>query len=162
MNLTQKTEQLKTISSELSKYLSPQVYESIFSGERSASIESQRKKLTVFFSDIVGFTSTTERMETEDISSLLNSYLNAMANIAIKYGGTIDKFVGDAIMVFFGDPTSKGVKEDALSCVSMALEILDALTDLQKDWYYKGITTPFRIRVGINTGYCTVPAMAGS
>lgn len=156
LEIKQKTEELTFLSTELSKYLSPQVYESIFSGERRASIESQRKKLTVFFSDIVGFTSTTERMEAEDISHLLNSYLDGMAKIAIKYGGTIDKFVGDAIMVFFGDPTSKGVKEDALACVSMALEMLDALKDLQKDWYHKGVTTPFKIRVGINTGFCTV------
>jgi len=156
LNLKEKTEQLTTLSSELSKYLSPQIYESIFSGKHRASIGSQRKKLTVFFSDIINFTSTTERMEAEDISDLLNSYLNGMANIAIKYEGTIDKFVGDAIMIFFGDPTSRGLKEDALSCVSMALEMLDALNDLQKDWEYKGVTTPFKIRIGINTGYCTV------
>ncbi len=156
LSLKDKTEKLSALSSELSKYLSPQIYNSIFSGERSASIESQRKKLSIFFSDIVSFTSITERMEAEDISGLLNEYLNAMANIAIKYGGTIDKFVGDAVMVFFGDPSSRGVKDDALACVSMALEMMDALKDLQKDWYLKGVTDLFKIRVGINTGFCTV------
>jgi adenylate cyclase len=132
------------------------VYESIFSGNRHARIESQRKKLTVFFSDIVSFTATTDRMEPEDISSLLNNYLEEMSKIAIKYDGTIDKFVGDAVMVFFGDPFSKGVQEDALASVSMALEMIDTLTKLQQNWYDRGISSPFRIRVGINTGYCTV------
>jgi predicted transcriptional regulator len=79
-----------------------------------------------------------------------------MSNIAIKHGGTIDKFVGDAVMVFFGDPTSKGIREDAMACVSMALEMIDTLKKLQKDWDRKGVITPFRIRAGINTGYCTV------
>jgi class 3 adenylate cyclase len=156
LKLREKTEQLASLSTELSKYLSPQVYESIFSGKRHARIESQRKKLTVFFSDIVGFTETTERMEAEDISNLLNRYLDEMASIAIRHGGTIDKFVGDAIMVFFGDPQSKGIKEDALACVSMALEMMESLKELQKDWYLKGVLRPFRIRAGINTGYCTV------
>jgi len=156
LNLKMKTKQLATLSSELSKYLSPQVYESIFSGERRATIESQRKKLTIFFSDIVGFTETTEKMEPEDLSRLLNIYIEEMSEIAIKHGGTIDKFVGDTIMVFFGDPVSKGIKEDALACVSMALEMIDRLKILQKDWYLKGITSPFKIRAGINTGYCTV------
>jgi len=156
LNLKEKTEQLADLSSKLSKYLSPQVYESIFSGKLDAKLESQRKKLTIFFSDIVGFTKTTERMEPEDISNLLNVYLDEMSNVAIKHGGTIDKFVGDAIMVFFGDPTSKGVKGDALACVSMALEMIDRLNILQQEWHYKGISSPFKIRAGINTGYCTV------
>lgn len=156
LSIKKKNEQMGRLTSELSKYLSPQVCESILSGERRAEIESQRKKLTIFFSDIVAFTATTEKMEPEDLSKLLNIYLEEMSEIAIKHGGTIDKFVGDAIMVFFGDPVSKGIKEDALACVSMALEMIDRLKTLQKDWYLKGVTSPFRIRAGINTGYCTV------
>jgi len=156
LELKTKTEQFMDLSRKLSKYLSPQIYESLFSGRHEARIESRRKKLTVFFSDIVGFTETTEKMEAEDITSLLNTYLDEMSRIAFKHGGTVDKFVGDAIMVFFGDPTSRGSGQDALSCVSMALEMIDTLKALQKDWYSKGVETPFRIRVGINTGYCTV------
>ena len=156
LSLKEKTEQLEDLSGKLSRYLSPVVYESIFSGKSDAMIESQRKKITVFFSDIVGFTEITERMEPEDMSSLLNAYLDEMTNIAIKYGGTIDKFVGDAVMVFFGDPVSRGIKEDAMACVSMAIEMIEVLKGLQKDWHLKGVIRPFRIRVGINTGFCTV------
>ncbi len=156
IKLKERTEQLSALSEKLSKYLSPQVYASIFSGERDVRIESSRKKLTVFFSDIVNFTSTTERMEPEDLSVLLNEYFDRMATVAIKHGGTLDKYMGDAIMVFFGDPQTLGVKEDALACVSMAMEMIEALKSLQKEWQQKGVMMPFRIRVGINTGFCTV------
>ncbi len=156
VSLKEKTEKLCELSDKLSRYLSPQIYESIFSGERDVKIEAQRKKLTIFFSDIVNFTSTTERMEPEDLTHLLNVYFERMASIAIKYQGTIDKFVGDAIMVFFGDPRSRGVAEDALACVSMSLEMIENLKALQVEWYQKGVMMPFRIRAGINTGYCTV------
>lgn len=154
--LKEKNEQLAQLSQSLSRYLSPQVYELIFSGQRDVKIESQRKKLTVFFSDIANFTSTAESMEPEDLTTVLNTYLDEMAEIAIKYGGTIDKFVGDAVMVFFGDPKTKGVQEDALSCVSMAIEMIDKLKSLQTRWQQSGILHPFRVRIGINTGYCTV------
>ncbi len=156
LSLKNKTKQLAALSNKLSKYLSPQVYLSIFRGDQDVKIESKRKKLTIFFSDIVSFTKTTEGMEAEDLSDLLNSYLEEMANIAIKHGGTIDKFIGDAILVFFGDPLSLGLKEDALACVSMALEMRETLKKLQKKWYAYGIQEPFKVRAGITTGYCTV------
>jgi adenylate cyclase len=99
----------------------PQVYKSIFTGDKDVKIESYRKKLTVFFSDIQNFMMTTGSMESEALTSLLDEYLNEMSKIALEHGGTIDKYIGDAIMIFFGDPESKGNKEDALACVNMAL-----------------------------------------
>ena len=154
--LRRKTREMEALSRKLGRYLSPQVYQSIFEGNTQARIGSQRKKLTVFFSDIVGFTTATERMEAEAMSALLNAYLEAMSGIAHRHGGTIDKFMGDAIMVFFGDPASHGEKEDATACVSMALDMREALKDLQKVWFNRGIETPFSVRIGINTGFCTV------
>ena len=80
------------------------------------SVEAKRrgnkfpKKLTLFFSDIVGFTSISDELESEEITSLIN-YLNEMSIIALKYGGTIDKYIGDSIMIFFGDPTTRGQKK---------------------------------------------------
>ena len=90
------------------------------------------------------------------LSILLNSYLNEMSKIALKYGGTIDKFVGDAILIFFGDPETKGDKEDACSCVLMALEMQERMHHLKNLWENQGITNPLEIRIGINTGYCNV------
>jgi len=147
---------IEALASKLSKYLSPQVYESIFSGKKNAIVEASRKKLTVFFSDIKGFTEITDRLEPEVLSSLLNNYLNEMSKIALKYGGTIDKFVGDAILIFFGDPETKGEKEDAIACVSMAIEMRKRMQYLRVQWENQGILNPLEIRIGINTGYCNV------
>ena len=106
--VTEKNRMLESLSSKLSKYLSPQLYKSIFSGEKSVEVASQRKKLTIFFSDIAGFTETTDLLESEELTNLLNQYLREMSAIALEHGATIDKFIGDAIMLFFGDPETRG------------------------------------------------------
>jgi len=151
-----KNEVLKELSTKLSRYLSPQIYQSIFEGKQDVTLTSKRKKLTIFFSDIVGFTETTDTMESEDLSELLNDYLDKMTIIALKHGATIDKYIGDSIMIFFGDPYTKGVQQDALACVNMALEMQDHMEILHQKWKEKGFTKPFQIRMGIHTGYCTV------
>lgn len=140
----------------LSKYLSPQVWESIFFGRKTVKLESQRKKLTLFFSDIKGFTSLSEELEPEALTELLNHYLTEMSCIALEHGGTIDKFAGDSVIVFFGDPGSKGPKEDAIAAVSMALDMRKRMTVLRRQWKARGIEKPLEVRMGINTGYCTV------
>ncbi len=122
--IQQKSEELKSLTQKLAKYLSPQVYNSIFTGERDVRLETHRKKLTVFFSDIVGFTAATDSMEPEDLTFVLNSYLDSMAQTVLKYGGTLDKFIGDAVLVFYGDPETKGVKDDATACIQMAVDKL--------------------------------------
>ncbi len=154
--LESRNKRLQNLSSQLSKYLSPQVYESIFSGTKDASLKTQRKKLTIFFSDIKNFTSTTENMSPEDLGYLLNKYFTEMTTIALTHGATIDKFVGDAMLMFFGDPETLGVKEDAIACVQMAIAMQRRMRDLQNEWRDKGYQNPFEVRVGINTGYCNV------
>ena len=149
-------EQSISLSHKLAKYLSPQVWQSIFTGERDVRLETQRKKLTIFFSDIKGFTELAEEMEPESLTELLNTYFNEMSQIALKYGGTIDKFVGDSIMIFFGDPTSRGPKEDTLACVAMSIEMRKHMKILRQKWQSQGIKTPLQIRIGISTGYSTV------
>jgi PAS domain-containing protein len=106
--LEQKSNALELLSNQLAKYLSPQVYDSIFSGRQEVKVASSRKKLTIFFSDIAGFTETADRMESEELTQLINHYLTEMSQIALDYGATIDKYVGDAILIFFGDPETKG------------------------------------------------------
>ena len=151
-------EQEKTakLAANLSKYLSPQVWESIFSGKRTVKLETRRKKLTVFFSDIRGFTELAEELEAEALTDLLNSYLTEMSRIALQHGGTIDKFIGDCVMVFFGDPKSSGVKQDAEAAVSMAIAMRKHMKVLRQQWRSSGITKPLEIRMGLSTGYCTV------
>jgi PAS domain S-box-containing protein len=155
-DLTEKSAALSALSSKLAKYLAPQVYESIFTGQQDVKIVSKRKKLTVCFSDLVGFTEITDKMESEDLTQLLNHYLTEMSKIALQYGATIDKYVGDAIVMFFGDPTTLGVKEDALACVQMAIAMQQRIGELAQEWSNSGIETPLRCRIGIHTGYCTV------
>jgi class 3 adenylate cyclase len=147
---------LATLSMKISRYLSPQVYKSIFSGQKDVTIHTERKKLTIFFSDIKDFTATTERLQPEQITSLLNEYFTEMSNIALKYGGTIDKFVGDAILIFFGDPESKGEADDAKACLHMAANMQRRLAELNVKWRNEGVEHPFQVRMGINTGYCNV------
>jgi len=154
--VTEKTRALETLSTKLSRYLSPQVYSSIFAGQRSVEIASNRKKLTIFFSDIVDFTGTTDDLESEELTSLLNHYLTEMSKIALEHGATIDKYIGDAVLAFFGDPETRGVKQDAIACVNMAIAMQRRMGELQSEWRDAGLEKPFQVRIGINTGYCTV------
>ena len=152
-----KSEQVAKISNQLAKYLSPQIHEQIFSGKQNAEVKSNRKKLTVFFSDIVGFTSISDELESEEITNLLNFYLNEMSNIALEYGGTIDKYIGDAVMIFFGDPDSLGIEQDARKCVEMAVAMQKKMNELIGYWGKSfGLKNDLQIRIGINTGFCTV------
>jgi class 3 adenylate cyclase len=147
---------LSSLAIKISRYLAPQVYKSIFSGEKDVTIHTERKKLTIFFSDIKDFTATTERLQPEQVTQLLNEYFTEMSNIALAHGGTVDKFVGDAILIFFGDPETKGEAEDAKACVRMAFDMQRRLAELNAKWRNAGIENPFRVRMGINTGFCNV------
>lgn len=95
-------------------------------------------------------------MESEGLTHLLNHYLTEMSQIALAHGATIDKFIGDAILIFFGDPETKGAKEDALACVRMAIEMRDRMQELHLLWRDSRIERPLRCRMGIHTDYCTV------
>ena len=79
-----------------------------------------------------------------------------MAKIALEHGATVDKYVGDAILAFFGDPDTRGVRQDALACVRMAVAMQRRMADLRAEWLDAGLEKPFRLRIGINTGFCTV------
>lgn len=147
---------LKDLSEQLSRYLAPQVYQSLFDGSRHAEIQTQRKRLTVFFSDIKDFTASTAQWQPEEVTLLLNSYFAEMSQIAAEYGATLDKFIGDAIVIFFGDPHSLGPRQDALQCVRMAMAMQKRMQDLQRRWRSMGISKAFEIRIGINSGFCDV------
>ncbi|EMY70640.1 adenylate/guanylate cyclase domain-containing protein [Leptospira vanthielii] len=154
--LLENNTKIQTILDRMRRYLSPQLYEMITGAEVETSISHQRRKLTIFFSDIVGFTTITDSIEPEILSDCLNKYLDVMSSIAIKYGGTIDKFIGDAIMIFFGAPSFDNDKVHALNCVKMAIEMRDSLPSLAEYWKKSGINHNLTCRIGINTGYVTV------
>ncbi|MFY0663344.1 MAG: adenylate cyclase [Natronospirillum sp.] len=154
--ISEQTESYKTISRKLAKYIAPQVWQTIFSGKKDVRLETTRKRLVVFFSDIQGFTELSEQLEPENLTQIINQYFEEMTRITINHGGTIDKFIGDSIMVFFGDPDTQGTQKDAQACVMMALEMRKKMTELRRRWKQQGIDTELNIRMGINTGFCTV------
>ena len=156
LELEQQRSRLEGLSQQLAKYLPPQIHEALFAGKYDTQITTQRKKLTVFFSDIKDFTRTAESLQPESLTEFLNDYFSEMTAIALSHGATIDKYIGDAVMLFFGDPESKGIKEDARACVEMALEMQARMLVLQRRWREQGFDNPFVIRIGINTGYCNV------
>lgn len=155
--LSDKNDTISQLVDKMRRYLPTQLYQRIVGGEASADVGNhQRKYLTVFFSDIVGFTDITDTIEPEALSSLLNSYLNEMAEIVHRWGGVLDKFIGDAVMVFFGDEDDNDPRESARKCVGMALDMQASIGKLRQEWARQGINFPLQMRIGINSGYCTV------
>lgn len=139
----------------LSRYLPPTVWQAINRGD-DKHLQAERKRISVFFSDIKDFSQLAEEIEAEALTELLNHYLTEMSKIVAHYGGTIDKFMGDGMMVLFGDSGSKGVKDDATRCVAMAIAMKKKIKSMQQEWFNQGIKKPLQVRMGINTGYCTV------
>lgn len=154
--ISKKNKQLKSVSTQLAKYIPPQLFDKIMQGEMDYHVGAQKKMLTIFFSDIVSFTEMPDRMESDKLTAILNSYLDAMTKIALSHGGTIDKYIGDALMVFFGDPSTLGAQQDATACALMALEMRDTLSSLRENWEKAGAKEALQIRVGMHTGYCAV------
>jgi adenylate cyclase len=144
-----------TLSNKLARYAPSQIWQSIIRGEQEAKIDNKRKKLTIFFSDIQGFTELSEKLLPDDLAFILNEYFEHMSELARKFGGTVDKFMGDAILIFFGDPDTKGAKEDAIACIDMAIAMRQQMKVLRQRWQnigYDGL----HIRIGVTTGYCHV------
>jgi adenylate cyclase len=150
-------QRMELLQNQMRKYLSPQLYQALLGGTADTSTTIHRRtRLTIYFSDMVGFSDLTDTIEPELLSDVLNSYLTRMSEIALTHGGTIDKFIGDAMMVFFGAPEFLDDVEQARRCVRMALEMRMELERLRQEWRLKGISSALRVRAGINTGYCTI------
>jgi class 3 adenylate cyclase/CHASE3 domain sensor protein len=145
-------DQLEKVNA-LKRYLSPQLADSIVAGDLAVTLASRRKQLTVCFVDVRGFSAIAERYQPEELVDLLNAYLNAMTEIVFKYGGTLDKYVGEQIKVFFGDPVA--YEDHAVRAVRMALEMRRALATLQQAWFMEAEEI-LTLGIGISTGYVTV------
>lgn len=132
-----------------SKYVSPQIYQSLISNYKKVSLEAERKQLTILFCDIRGFTPFTEELYAEQVAVYLNQYFNEMVKVILKNNGTIDKFMGDAVMAFFGAPVDD--EEHAMNAIKAALEMQKALNTLNEKWVKTG-KKQLDIGIGINTG----------
>ena len=146
----------------LSKYVAPQLAHTINNGHIDSIWKHNRKKLTLFFSDIQDFTPATDSMEPEDMGELLNEYLKEMNIIVNKYRGTLAQVIGDALYVFFGAPESNTDKDHAVRCVKMAIDMQNKMKTLNDRWYDRGVDHVLKIRCGINTGMVTVGGYGSS
>ena len=123
-------------TTKMKRYLSPQLAESILSGATDVDLISQRQELTILFSDIRGFTAMSERIEPEDLVDLLNQYLTEMTEIVFKHGGTLDKYIGDVLMVFFGNPVA--YDDHAQRAIRTVLEMRTRLVELRQAQVVEG------------------------
>jgi class 3 adenylate cyclase len=146
----------------LSKYVAPQLSDTISNGQIDLIWKHNRKKLTLFFSDIKDFTPITDSMEPEDMAGLLNEYLTEMNLIINNYRGTLAQVIGDALYVFFGAPESSNDQDHAVRCVKMAIDMQNKMKVLNERWFERGVDEVLQIRCGINTGMVTVGGYGSS
>ncbi len=148
----EREEQLANANELISRYVASQVAAEIKAGHYDLIERQRREKLTLFFSDIKEFSNIADMVEPEDLALILNEYLAEMTRIGHGYGATIDKFVGDAIMIFFGAPKASTNQDNALRTVRMAIDMQLRMIELAQKWRDDGFEHPFQIRIGINTG----------
>jgi class 3 adenylate cyclase len=153
--LTALTEQLSRANEVISRYIAWPLADKIRAGDFEEDTPS-RRRLTLVFSDIVDFSETADELEPEDLSRLLNDYLAEMTAIAERHGATVDKFVGDAVICFFGAPVATDDHDHALRAVRMAMEMSRRAGQLDAAWRRLGASRPLRIRVGVNTGIASI------
>ena len=141
------------------QYVPPELVEEMSRDPEHYSMAGRKAELTVLFSDIRGFTTISEGLEPNELATLMNEYLGAMTLIVRKHRGTLDKYIGDAIMAFWGAPVDD--PEHARNALLTGLEMHVALQELNKDLVARGWPA-LKIGVGVNTGPMTVGDMGSS
>jgi adenylate cyclase len=139
----------------LKRFFSPQLAELIVAGGAADPLKTHRRDITVVFLDLRGFTAFTESAEPEDVINVLHEYHAEMGRIIVAHEGTIERFAGDGIMVFFNDPVP--LANPASHAVQMALEMRDRFASLAEDWRRQGFE--LGIGIGIAQGYATIGAI---
>jgi adenylate cyclase len=149
-NLMEKVRQEELMRSRLERFHSPEIVDLIISGEsedEDAMLAPKEKEVTILFVDIVNFTPLSERLSPKEVSQLLNQFFREMNDIIFAYRGTLDKYMGDAIMAIFGAPIER--EDDADRAIHAALDMRRALIEMNKTMEPDRI---FDIRIGINSG----------
>jgi len=147
------------VKSTFKRYLSASVVDQIIKDPASLKLGGEERELTVFFSDMSGFTEMSERLEPRELVGLVNEYLSAMTDSIFLQQGTLDKYEGDAVMAFWGAPLSQ--PDHARRACWAALDNRSRLKELCKDWERRGLPS-FDIRIGINTGAMIVGNVGSS
>jgi adenylate cyclase len=141
---------------ELKRFMPHQIAEGLLAGELSLSEGFERRKLTMLFADMVGFTDLSDSLEPEELSEVLNEYLREMTAVAVSHRGTLDNYIGDGLMVIFGAPTRDEESVQAWAAVQAAFGMKARAEELTAAIRGRGIPADLRVRVGVNTGHCTV------
>ncbi|HDS05671.1 MAG TPA: adenylate/guanylate cyclase domain-containing protein, partial [Deltaproteobacteria bacterium] len=144
------------IKNAFKQYLSPDVIEQLIAHPERLKLGGERKTLSVFFSDLEGFTRISEGLDPEELTNLLNTYLSAMTDIIHEEGGTVDKYEGDAIIAFWNAPLEQ--PDHATRCVRAALNCQVKLAQMRPE-FYKSLNKNLNMRIGINTGQAVVGNM---
>jgi adenylate cyclase len=141
---------------ELKRFLPHQVAEGLLAGQLSTSDGFERRRLTLLFADMVGFTDLSDTLEPEELSEVFNEYLREMTAVAVAHGGTLDNYIGDGLMVIFGAPSQDEESAQAWAAVKAAFGMMARADELTAAIRERGIPADLRVRVGVNTGHCTV------
>ena len=156
LQLAVSKDQIQRSNELIARYAPREVSERILSGEFAPDARPERLKLTIVFTDVVGFTDSSDEMDPEALTDFLNDYLARMSEIAERHGASINQFVGDGLMIFFGAPRATDDRDNAVRAVRMALEMQESMPSLNETWLQRGGRRPFEVRIGINTGYASV------
>lgn len=142
-------------SRRLARYLPSNLVERIISSEFEELV-SERRNVTIFFTDLAEFSDLTDRTEPERITEILNGYFTEMDLLIVKYGGTLGRFMGDGILGFFGAPDKMDMKLQAKNAVCMAVAMQKKVKELSNGWLEAGVDHDLKIRIGIHQDYVTV------
>ncbi|HYK01457.1 MAG TPA: adenylate/guanylate cyclase domain-containing protein [Thermoanaerobaculia bacterium] len=148
-NFVREQQQTALLKMTFGRYVSPQILDHILDHPEKVRLGGERRDLTILFSDIRGFTSISEASEPEEVVEMLNEYLTRMVDILLKHGGTLDKFIGDAVMGFWNAPAAD--PDHARHAVACAVEMIEETARLRERWEAEGKAS-LRIGIGINTG----------
>ncbi len=133
-------------------YVSPNLVEELLKDPTTMpSLKSERRMVSILFSDIAGFTSMSESLPPDEVEHILNEYLTAMTEIVFENDGTLDKYIGDAVMAVWGNVGPNNPQTDAYKAVNTALKMQSRLIELREKWLSEGMV-PLQIRIGLNTG----------
>lgn len=154
--LREKDRVITVLNRKLAKFVTTSLVEELAKEGGDDVLTHQRRKVTVFFSDIADFSIISDALEAEELAQLLNEYFSEMIHIVLKFGGTLDKLMGDGMMVVYGAPAAIDPPLGALSCIRMAANMQERLTVLNDQWRVRGHAYPLKVRMGINTGINTV------
>ncbi len=156
--LTEERERVR-IKKAFQSYVAPEVVNQIIRHPDKLRLGGERRELSILFSDIRGFTTLSETLDPEALVEVLHEFLNPMSEIVVKHGGTLDKYIGDAIMALFGAPLDQ--PDHSRRACATALEMVQKLKELDREWVERGKPS-LQVGIGINSGLVSVGNMGSN